>query len=123
MHSGADLIEIIRKSHSPLPVVTLEDIIAVSELSWISFGLLWFKSAGSSNVGIEIKVVAVNGLRWLESLIVISGVSCLSTGSFTGCFMMVICGFGGKVSHLGSSNKGSLSQHGSFQLSLHHFLF
>lgn len=79
VHSGSDLIKVIRESHSPLPVVVLEDMVAVIELSWVSLGLLWFETGGSSNVGSEIKVVAVNRSRWLESLIVISGVSCLSS--------------------------------------------
>lgn len=113
MESATNLVEVIRQSHFPLPVVGLEDIVAVSELSWVSLSLLWFETGGSSNISIEIKVVAIDGLGRLESLIVISWVSSLSSASFSWGLVMVIMGSCSEASSLGTANKRSLSHHSS----------
>jgi hypothetical protein len=121
--SAADLVKVIRKSHSPLPVVVLENIVAITELRWVSRSLLWLETVGASNIGIEIKVVAVQGRRWLESLVVVSWVSRLSSRGLSWSLMVVIVSLGSECSVLGASDERSLSEHCSSQLSLHHICF
>jgi len=61
MHSTGDLIKIIGKSHFPFPVIVLEKVVAVFKLRWISLSLFWFESTGTSNIGIEIDVLIIEG--------------------------------------------------------------
>ena len=37
--SLVDLVEVVRCSHSPLPEIVLEDVVAILELIWVSFCL------------------------------------------------------------------------------------
>lgn len=75
MEPRADLVEVVGSSHSPLPVIALEDIIAVGEFSWVSLGLLWLESISSAHGGIELKEVAIIALGRSEPLVVPRGVS------------------------------------------------
>lgn len=108
MESAADLIEVVGGSHSPLPVIVLEDVIAVFKLSWVPVSLLWLESTGTSHISVEVEVIAVNRGRWLESLIIVTWVTSLSSG---GLSWHLLSG-GSEASHL-SADERSLGDHGS----------
>ena len=65
-----NLVQVVSRSHSPLPVVIFKYVITVSKLSWVSLGLFGFKSVGASNGGLVVDMIRVLTLRWLESLVV-----------------------------------------------------
>lgn len=111
--SIGDLVEIISSSHSPFPVVVFEEVVAIIEFSWVSFGLFGFETVGTSDGSLIIEVITISGMRWLESLVVETWISSFSTTSFTwGLFMMNL---GSEKSHLGSTNNRLLSDHSSTQ--------
>ena len=98
MESAADLVEVISSSHSPLPVVVLEEVVAVRELGWVSVGLSWLKSISTSNVGIEINILsAVKSIGMLESLIVPTWVAGLSETSLTWFLLLNVLGSKGSL--------------------------
>lgn len=109
--SGSDLIEIVGSSHSQFPVVSLENVTAVGELGWISLGLLWLESIGTSDGGVELEEVAIVTLRWLESLVVPAWVSVeSSTVEFTLSFFVVVSSSSkGSHLHVSHSRSGKLS--------------
>ena len=70
MKSGANLIDVIRSSHSPLPEVVLENVVAISELGWISLSLSWLKSVSTSESSSVVDEISIVSLRWLKPLVV-----------------------------------------------------
>ena len=118
VESVGNLIKIISKSHSILPVVILEKVVAILESIWITVSLSCFKSISTSNASLKVKVISVKGTAWLESLIVPSWVGCLSETSFTWLFSFNLCS---EASSL-NANHGSVESCFS-KIRLHHFLF
>lgn len=103
--SASNLVKVVSSSHSPLPVVILKNVIAVSKSIWVSRGLSWLESVSTSDVCLEINVLGINRLRCLKSLIVEAWVSSHSSASFSWDWVSS----GTKESHGGSSDKLFLS--------------
>lgn len=72
VESGADLIEIVGSSESPLPEVVLEQVVAVLEFVWVPLGLCLLVTAGSMDVGPVVDVDVIETLGWLESQVVVA---------------------------------------------------
>ena len=83
MKSGSNLIQIVGSSHSPLPVIVLKYVITISKLAWVSFGLSWFESMGTSDSGLVIDMIRVLALRWVESLVIETWVSGSSSAGWS----------------------------------------
>ena len=81
--SAGDLIKVISKSHSPFPVVTLENVVAVSELSRVSVSLSWFETVSTSHGGSIVDVDTIGTLCWLKSLVIPSWISSHSSAGLT----------------------------------------
>lgn len=101
IESSTNLVEPVGSSHSVLPVVVLEDIIAVSKVVWISHSLLWLESHGASNRGLVVNVVAINGLGSLESFVVPRWVGSLSSTCLSNWLSMTVSGT--ECSHWGAN--------------------
>lgn len=111
--SASDLIEIVGSSHSELPVVSLENIAAIRELVWVSLGLSWLESVGSSDSGVELEEVAIVTLGWLEPLVVKAWVSVSSAteqSAWGFLVVMVLSSSEGSDLHGGHGRSGDLKE-------------
>ena len=87
MKSATNLVHVISKSHSPLPVIIFKYVITISKLCWVSLCLFWFETMSSSNIGIVVNIISINSLRWFESLVIESWICSLSSAwlAFSSC--------------------------------------
>ena len=119
VESACNLVQIISSPHSPLPVVVLEDVVAVVELLWVTLCLLRLETMSTSDIRLVVEVVAVKSLGWLKSLVVPAWVSSLSSTGFAWSFVVVIMALSSEAPNR-TSNNTSLNKQLFLQHILHH---
>ena len=59
VESASNLVEVVGRSKSHLPVIVLENVGAVFEGSWVSLCLFWGETSSTVNEGVIFKVVSI----------------------------------------------------------------
>ena len=73
MEAGSDLVHVVRSTHAPLPVVVLEQVVAVRKLGGVPVSLIRFEAVGAVNRRGIVEVNVVLSLGWAETQVVETG--------------------------------------------------